>query len=237
MNREFLTVLILLAFACSCKFKDKPVSLKTTAVTQKDGGRKFLNDSLTSALDLNKQFLKDSLIKDEIGLIDYYFSVYQPDTCGVVVHKNSELKEAFEGIRTIKGIKTNKQNDTVFVMPTFNHCDDGESYCFYDSSLPRLSTDSYCCQPDNLFVVEDIDEDGICEIGIYYSSCVSRYKSLRIFSLKHNKWKEIGSSTFDILTQDPSKVKFEKLVKKQAKNKFMVCNFIEGKTEWESITL
>jgi hypothetical protein len=122
-------------------------------------------------------------------------------------------------------------------MPMFNYCDDGESYCFFDKTLPRLSTDSYCCQPGNLFVIDDIDEDGIREIGIYYSSCSGRYKSLRIYSLKQNNWKEIGTSDFDILTQDPTQVNFRNLVRKISKKKFKICNFIEGQTKWETITM
>ncbi len=194
-------------------------------------------DSLTSILNSNKQYLKDSLLRDNFGVIENYFSIYQSDTCIILTHKNSELKEEFEGIRILKGIKNDKQNDTVFVMPPFNYCDDGESYCFYDKTLPRLYTDSYCCHPDNLFVCNDIDEDGISEIGIFYSSCSSRYKSLRIFSLKNGQWKEIGTSDFDVLTQDPDKVRFEKLVKKLSKGTFELCNFNEGQTKWETIKM
>ena len=97
-------------------------------------------------------------------------------------------------------------------MPSFNYCDGGEFILFFWQNPNK--TLHWLCHPENLFVCPDIDEDGINEIGIFYSSCVSRYKSLRIYSLKQNQWTEIGTSTFEVLTQDPTKVKFESLIKK-----------------------
>ncbi|MBK9732624.1 MAG: hypothetical protein IPO83_15325 [Chitinophagaceae bacterium] len=234
MNKKIAIILTLLTLTFSCKFKDK-----TSVVENKTTGNDtiYKKDSLTSVINANKQYFKDSLLNEKSGIIDNYFSSYQADSCGILTYKNSELKEEFEGIRIVKGIRTNKQSDTVFVIPTFNYCDDGESYCFYDKTLPRLYTDSYCCHPDNFFLCNDIDEDGINEVGIFYSSCASRYKSLRIFSLKNGKWKEIGTSDFDVLTQDPVKVRFNKLVKKVSKGKFKICNFIEGQTKWEIIEM
>jgi hypothetical protein len=49
--------------------------------------------------------------------------------------------------------------------------------------------------------------------------------------------KKFGSSDFDVLTQEPDKVRFEKLVKKISKGKFKICNFIEGQTKWEIIEM
>lgn len=234
MNRNIVIFITLLTLTASCKFEAKQ---KVEKNATKENEQVYKSDSLTILLYLNKQFFKDSLLKENNGIIDNYFSIYQSDTCGILTHKNSELKENFQGIRIIKGIKTDKQNDTVFVMPNFNYCDDGESYSFFDKTLPRLYTDSYCCHPDNFFVCSDINEDGFNEVGIFYSSCVSRYKSLRIYSLHKKTWKEIAVSTFDIMTKDPTKVKFSDLVKKISKNKFKVCDFNEGQTEWETIEI
>lgn len=232
--KNIAIILTLFILITSCKFKDKTsiAKVKTT-----DSIPINKSDSLTSILNSNKQYFKDSLLKENLGIIDKYFSLYQSDSCGILTHKLSELKEEFEGVRILKGIRVEKQRDTAFVIPTFNYCDDGESYCFYDKTLPRLYTDSYCCHPDNLFVCSDIDEDGVNEIGIFYSSCASRYKSLRIYSLKAGKWKEIGTSDFDILTQDPDKVQLDKLVRKISKGTFQICNFIEGQTKWETTTM
>lgn len=231
--KKILPILTIFVLALSCNPK------KTDNAEQKniDTGQVNIIDTLTPILISNKQYIKDSLLKDRNGVIDNYFSKYQSDTCGILTHENSKLKEAFEGIRILKGIKANKRKDTVFVMPSFNYCDDGESYCFYDKTLPRLYTDSYCCHPDNLFVCEDIDEDGVNEIGIFYSSCSSRYKSLIIYTLKQNSWKEIATSTFDVLTKDPTNVKFGDLVKKVSKGKFKICNFDEGQTKWDMIEM
>ncbi|MCP9764066.1 hypothetical protein [Lacihabitans soyangensis] len=233
MNRNIIIILTLLILIVSCKFKKKTDIVDT----QRTNNSVSKNDSLTYTLISNKQYFKDSLLKDKTGIVETYFSLYQSDTCGILANKNSKLKEEFEGIRIVKGIKTNKKNDTVFVMPNFNYCDDGESYYFYDKYLPRLQTDSFCCHPENFFVYKDIDEDGFNEVGIFYSSCLSRYKSLRIYSLKKNTWNEIGIASFDIMTKDPTKVKFDNLVKKIGKNKFQICNFYEGQTEWKTIEM
>jgi hypothetical protein len=234
MNKSLVIILTLLSLLISCKFKDTENNVESKiSKTEKTNN----NASVIAIHNSNKQYLKDSLLLDNLGIIDNYFSKYQPDTWSTVIYTNAELKEDFEGIIILKGIKIDKPNDTAFVMPLFNYCDDGESYCFYDKTLPRLNTHSYCCHPDNLFVCSDIDEDGLNEIGIYYSSCSSRYKSLRIFSLKNGQWKEIGSSEFDILTQDPKKVRFDQLVKKVSKGTFEICNFIDGQTKWETIMM
>lgn len=234
MNKNTAIILTLIALTFSCKFRDEP-NIADTGIT--DNGQTHREDSLTFILNANKQYFRDSLLKEQIGIIDNYFSIYQADTCGILTYKNSELKEEFEGLKIIKEIRTNKPKDTIFVIPPFNYCDDGESFCFFDKTLPRLFTDSYCCRPDDFFVCPDIDEDGINEIGIYYSSCASRYKSLRIYSLKSGQWKEIGTSDFDVLTQDPDKVHFDKLVVKISKGTFKICNFIEGQTKWKTITM
>jgi hypothetical protein len=105
---------------------------------------------------------------------------------------------------------------------------------FLDKKIPRLQTDSYCAYAENLFSVADIDEDGLNEVGIYYSGCAGRYKSLIIYTLKKGKWKEIGHSIFDILTQDPTEVVYQELVKKTSKNRFKILNFENDKKYWKS---
>lgn len=234
MKRNIISVLALLALLSSCTFRNN----STDAVPESAvDGQMSHNDSLARLLDANKQYLSDSLLKTDLGIIDHYFARYQPDTCVALVYTNAKLRSGFSGTKVITGLSKGKEADTVFVMPPFNYCDDGDAYCFFDKTLPRLLTDSYCCHPDNLFVCADIDEDGIREIGIFHSSCVSRYKSLLIYSLKNGEWKEIGASAFDIYTQDPGKVQFESLIKKVAKGKFKLCGFLEGATEWETITM
>jgi hypothetical protein len=238
MIRQLASISLTIALITSCNFKDN--EKVSVSVAQKiDKRQVYKNDSLTNLLNSNKQYFKDSLLKDKLDVIDNYFSKYQSDTCGIITYKNSVLKDEFDGIRIIKGIKTSKPKDTVFVIPNFNFCDDGQSYYFFDKTLPRLYTDSYCCHPDNFFVCPDIDEDGINEIGIFYSSCSSRYKSLRIYSLPKESggWKEIGRGKFDVMTKDPRKVKYSDLIKKIRKDKFQICNFSDGQTEWETLIM
>ncbi len=114
------------------------------------------------------KYFSDSLLMTNNDILEDYLEKYQSEKCGNQNYTNKQLKDNFKGIKIIKNIRNNAQQDTVFVVPSFNYCDDGESYVFYDKSIPRLLTDSYCCNPHNLFVIKDIDEDGINEIGIYY---------------------------------------------------------------------
>lgn len=185
----------------------------------------------------NVDFFANILLKGHSAAFKNYLKKYQPDTCAVMIYKNTDLREDFEGIRTITGIRRNKKVDTVFIVPPFNYCDEGDSYCFFDQTLPRLYTESGCCHPRNLFVLPDIDEDGIRELGIYYSSCSSRFKALRIYSLKNGKWKEIASSSFDTFKKDPDKTIFETLVRKVAKNKFKIYDFFDEKAEWKTVVM
>ena len=167
-----------------------------------------------------------------------YIERYHPDSCGYNFQDKKRLKEDFEGFKPLSDINGDGKNDTLFIVPPFSMCDyDGRSYYFTDTSLPRLYTDTFCNWLKYFFVLPDIDEDGIKEIGFYYSSCASRYKSLCVYSLKNDKWDEIALAGFDIGTKDPEKIKFEDLVKKTGKNKFKVCEFMEGKTTWKSYTM
>ena len=181
-------------------------------------------DSLLLPLNKNILFIGDSLLKGKIFLLKNYLAKYHRDTCGVIIYQDTLLKSEFEGVKNIGDINSDKLNDSVFVIPTFNYCDDGNSYVFFDTTLPRLNTDSYCCHPENLFSIGDIDEDGIKEICIFYSSCSSRFKSLIAYSLKNNQWKEIGRSLFDIGIMKPDK---EKRIQKTGKGKFKMLS-IEG---------
>lgn len=231
---SFLFIMIMV-LTWSCISKEKAGNLNNGAKSRAPIMVK--TDTLKLALERNVNFFADSLLKTNRSVVKAYMAKYQTDSCGIIVYQDSILKAGFEGVKAIKGIRDNEAIDSVFVMPPLNHCDNGQSYCFYDKTLPRLNTDSYCCQPDNLFVISDIDEDGIKEIGIYYSSCASRYKVLKIFSLKNGEWEQIGDSDFDIFTQDPSKAKFDQLVKKISKGKFKICNFLDGKTSWQTISM
>ena len=221
MPRQILlSYVFLFLFLISCKEpKNDQAKTKTSTLT------KTINEnSLQKKLINNIHFIGNNLLKGKEFLLKKYISKYQPDTCGVITYEETTLKSAYEGVKNIGDINGDNIMDTIFVVPPFNYCDDGYSYSFFDISIPRLYTDSYCCHPDNLFSIGDIDEDEISEICIFYSSCVSRYKSLIAYSLKNTEWKQIGRCTFDINFMNPSK---EQRVKKIVKGKFEMLEIVD----------
>jgi hypothetical protein len=232
-----LSITFLLTIFSSCKDikndKGQTAASTLTKAVNKDSLQNRLNDNI--------HFIADSLLNNKDFLLKSYIAKYQTDTCGIIIYEDTSLKSGFEGVKNIGDINGNKIADTVFVMPPFNYCDDGYSYSFFDTSLPRLYTDSYCCHPDNLFSIGDIDEDGTSEICIFYSSCVSRFKSLIAYSLKDGKWTQVGRCTFDINIMKPVK---EKRVRKMSKGKFemleiVINNFEQkpaGDREWKQFS-
>ncbi|MEO8150865.1 MAG: hypothetical protein ABI723_24745 [Bacteroidia bacterium] len=236
-NKLISKILLFALFASSCKQPNADKEHAAAIVTTK----KNKIDSLQQKLKENIHFISDSLLKGKEFLLLNYLDKYQADTCGIITYENSELISGFEGLKNIGDLNGDNINDTVFLVPPFNYCDEGYSYSFFDTSLPRLFSDSYCCHPDNLFSISDIDEDGTSEICIFYSSCVSRFKSLIAYTLKGGQWKQIGRCTFDINILKPLK---EKRVRKISKGKFemleIVINNFEkkplGDREWKQFS-
>jgi hypothetical protein len=151
----------------------------------------------------------------------------------------------FEGLCYIGDINHNNIKDSVFVLHPLSFCqfpgeqsNDGQAYYFLDTTLPRLQTESYCCHPSSLFVAGDIDEDGVQEIGQYYSSCVSHYKSLYVYTLKQHRWKEAGHVVYDLFYADSTKP-YSSYVRKTSKNQFEMLEVTDltdkeyiGKEHW-----
>lgn len=240
-----LLLLSLLAIIVACKNNDavnnppefiRPIPVKIPQT-----------DTINKVLSTNVDFYTDSVFHGHRKLLAYYFKKYCADLpcspIGVYQDKN-EIKKYFEGVKYIGSIKNKR--DSVFVLNPIVLCaykgeeySDGQAYYFTDSSLPRLQTDSYCCHPENLFTVGDINEDGISEIGIYYSGCASRYKLLKVYTLKNNLWKEIGSCIYDLSFANQNRP-FKDYVKKTAKNTFEMLeitdlpknNTKKGKPNW-----
>ena len=229
--QTLIPILFLLAAFSSCNEtqNDNSPGLASTSISA------INKDSLQEKLNGNIHFIAGSLLNNKNLLIEKYVAKYQTDSCGIVVYEDSTLKTNFEGVKNIGDINGDKIMDTIFVMPPFNYCDDGYSYSFFDTSLPRLYTDSYCCHPDNLFSIGDINEDGTSEICIFYSSCVSRFKSLIAYSLTANGWKEIGRCTFDVEFMIPNK---EQRVRKISKRKFEMLEIVnaEKNKEWKQFS-
>jgi hypothetical protein len=230
-SQKLILISFILTLLCSCKEStvDNTHNQKTTVV------QKVIKDSLLNRLNDNIQFFGDSLLNGKTILLKRLINTYQVDTCNIIAYRNSTLKEEFESIKIFGDLNSNKVADTAFVLPPFNYCDDGDSYYFFDTTLPRLYTDSYCCHPDNLFSIGDIDEDGVAEICIFYSSCVSRFKSLIAYSLKNKTWQQIGRCTFDIGFMKPDK---EKRIRKIGKGKFEMLEIVDKlkNKEWRQFS-
>ena len=165
------------------------------------------------------------------ALVKYYFKKYRPDTCMWADSLHAADFKYNEGVQPIGHIRLDKPSVSVFVLSPLNTCDsDGQSYYFTDTSLPRLPTDSYCCHPNSLFPVGDIDEDGISEIGLYLSTCVSRYKQLIVYSLKNNAWKHVGDCSVDIMASGDVK-SYKPFIRKTGKGKFEMLEMERIKPE------
>jgi hypothetical protein len=140
----FLTVLQL-----SCRHTERPAgesapdtgsAAPAESLVNIRPGKKILEENLT--------FIADSLLKGHSAIVRNYIQRYGVDTCSIFTYDNKDLKAGFEGLASVNDINGNGRADSVFVMPPFNSCENGESYCFTDSSLPRLQTDSECFSPE-----------------------------------------------------------------------------------------
>ncbi len=176
-------------------------------------------------------------LKCPTTLLSCYFKKYDAnentDSMIYFAFKN----DSFEASVNLGDLNNDKKNENVFLLPMLNYGEEGDAFYFYDTIFPRLETNSLCAHRENIFLLEDINEDGIKEIGLYYSACSSRYKSIQVYSLIKNEWQQIGSSVFDILTKEPNPKEFKTFVKKLSKNKFKMKNFEDEKTYWKNYSI
>ncbi len=181
--------------------------------------------------DLN--YYSDSVFHGIRKILSFYFKKYSSDTCFLWNNKmnytDSFGVNEFNKIRQL-GIVHNNIETSVFVLDKLSWCshyqklyneeyEDGQAYYFTDTTLPRLQSDSYCCHPSNIFIIGDIDDDGVAEIGQYFSSCASHYKSIIVWTLKNNSWNKVGHSIFDQHYMKYDKP-FSSYVRKLSKGKF-----------------
>jgi hypothetical protein len=217
--------------------KDNHQNTLTNQATAKQQTDTTIDDNKVKATDFN--FFSDSVLHGQKEILEYYFTKYSSDTCNALTYDKNETIKNFEGLYKLGNIH-NQISTSVFVLNPLNYCAfdnekdaDGQAYYFTDTTLPRLQTDSYCCHPSNIFLVGDINEDGISEIGEYYSSCSSHYKSLILFSLKNHEWKEVGNCIYDLNYMNNGKP-YSSFVKKTSKNKFEmleITNLTNDKTK------
>jgi hypothetical protein len=240
-HRNLLITIVFsfLFHACSDRSNKSANSIKESTVgRQKDN--QIIKDTSNTVKSTDYDFLSDSIFHGHKMLLKFYCTKYYSDSCIIQRHQKSDLKEEYEGFKSLGIIKNKYNKDSVFILRPLSYCDsDGQAYYFTDTTLPRLQTDSYCCHPNSIFLVGDIDEDGVSEIGQYYSSCASRYKSLYVYSLKGNEWKQIGHSVYDIMFMDRNRP-FQTCVRKTGKKKFQMLQITDltddkskiGKLNW-----
>nr|WP_321227889.1 hypothetical protein [uncultured Psychroserpens sp.] len=130
--------------------------------------------------------------------------------------------ERYSKIKSLGDINKDGINDSILVIPelyitTDNAVEEGASIIFTDKKIPRIRVDSPCLETNYIFPVADIDNDGIIELGKYYSSCASRFKGLELISMNQEEWNIKGQVTFDIFYEEPKK---EKRIEKIELNKF-----------------
>ncbi|NQY30405.1 MAG: hypothetical protein HRT69_13140 [Flavobacteriaceae bacterium] len=128
----------------------------------------------------------------------------------------------YSKIKSLGDINNNSTNDSILVIPELFISDgggveDGASVIFTNKNIPRIRVDVSCLDTDYIFPVADINNDGVIELGKYYTSCSSRFKLLELISLNQNEWKVKGLVTFDIFYEEPQK---EERIEKIGLNKF-----------------
>lgn len=193
-------------------------------------------------LDSSIQFISDSLWRRDPSLLRQYVKKYHPDTCCTINFQSRLLKSEFEGPGLPGDINGDNRPDTCYIFKEFNLCATGQTYLFTDSTLPHLRTTSFCCHPRNLFSAGDIDEDGIQEIGLFHSTCSSRYKSVYVYSLKNGNWMKTGSVVFDQQYSDPEKP-YTSFIRKTGKGHFEMLEIsdlnqtIPGKPVWRKFAM
>ena len=201
------------------------------------------NTSKDSFLSNDATFINDKLLKGKFKVDLRRYDTVKVGYCFPERLNKQKAIQEFEGSDNIGDIDKNGQDDYVFVLSPINYCEEGQSYYFSNPKIPRIYTDSYCCHPQSIFSIGDIDEDGSNEIGQYYSSCASRYKTIYIWTLKKGNWEKIGEFSYVVNDEYKMFVDFKRLVKKISKNKFKFLEIsdINAKGElvknWRVVTM
>ncbi|WP_299782938.1 hypothetical protein [uncultured Formosa sp.] len=141
--------------------------------------------------------------------------------------------ERYSKIKSLGDINNDGINDSILVIPELfvtknNSVEDGASIIFTDEKIPRIRVDSPCLETSYIFPVSDINNDGITELGKYYSSCSSRFKGLELISLYQKEWNIKGQVTFDIFFEEPKK---EERIEKIELNKFRMREITSENTD------
>ena len=236
-KHHILSILLIVAIFAACVNKqEKKEEIKKVAIVVDT--TKVLCDG-ERVLVKNYRFIGDTLLHSKSYLVKYYFDIYNKDTCKTEKYINANLKEEFEGIKDIGDINNDNRKDSFFILPPLNQCEKGNSYYFTDLTLPRFETTENCNHNNYLINIGDIDEDGICELGYFHNSCVSRYKGIEVYTLKAKKWNLIGRCCYDI-EYSSTNINLYKYIKKTGKGTFELLEITDltndkskiGKKNW-----
>jgi hypothetical protein len=234
MPRLILCLALLLLTCCKEGPAATSVQDKGAGTEQPTAMRFAAKEEQVSALDLT--FFSDSILHGQKPVLGYYFTKYGSRNCEALYYMKNQIKADFEGLYKV-GVIRKGRSASVFVLNPLTRCEpdsSGQAYYFTDTTLPRLLTESDCCHPNNIFAVGDIDEDGISEIGQYYSGCASRYKLLRVYSLRKNEWHEVGSCVYDLAYANADKP-YNSFVRKRRRNKFEMLEITDLTSDKRSI--
>ncbi|MFK7750809.1 MAG: hypothetical protein AB8B65_20620 [Kordia sp.] len=204
-------MLLLLLISFSCKNKsDEGIPVKTE-ITEFNSWRDHWEKPAQKA-----ELLSNSKIHKRIK------ESLKDTTIVVLTSILVDNLDRYSEIKSLGDINNDGINDSILIIPelfitTNNAVEDGASVIFTDKKIPPIRVNSACLETSYIFPVSDIDNDGIIELGKYYSSCASRFKGLQLISLNQEEWKIKGQVTFDILYEEPKK---EERIEKIELNKF-----------------
>lgn len=152
----------------------------------------------------------------------------------VLLNYLADNLDTFKKVKAIGDINGDHKIDSVMLMPEMIYSSDygyeeGTALVFTDPAIPRIRINQLCVQFQNFFVVGDIDEDGWMELGQYYSSCASRYKTLILLSCdKKIAWKEVEYCAYDTYSPEPH---FSTRIRKIKKNQYEMIDITNDNLE------
>ena len=240
--KNYWLILVLIIFSCKKKEQLSPVSIEKikdtlTKPIEKKSTKKKEEDSIWSN---DSKFINDSILKGKFKL---NISKYVKNSLPYKISKK-DIKEFYnEEIVNLGDLNNDKKDDFGFRLYNMESFYGPQSYYFSDNKIPIIETESECCHSTNLFSIGDIDEDGGNEIGQFTSSCAGSSKWIIIWTLKKNKWREVGVFGFNVLGEYSFPEDTHKLHKKIAKGKFKFLDVygidVEGKTlkDWKTVVM
>lgn len=257
--RKLFFLITLLSFLSCKKDHEKTKIVESKSKKQVSKGNSWENLSYEEQIKaLKKNTSKDSIVSNDIFYINdsilkgnfkldisRYELYNKKNKCYPIRISKKTVSEFYrQGLKNLGDLNGDKKDDSVFVLYGLNSCEDGNSYYFTDNKISRIQTESYCCHPESIFSIGDIDEDGGNEIAEYYSSCTSNFKSFRIWTLKNNEWKFVKQFGFFYNNGKYEAFKdFDKLYKKISKNKFKFLEISDMRgngemvKEWRTVTM